>query len=341
MPAGFMNVLRLHGVGDLRLHTESIPRVSPGKVLLKVSEVGICGSDLHWFAEANIGDAHISRPLVLGHEFSAIVEDASSVLDGQKVAVDPAIACQSCEFCLAGEPNLCSRIQFAGHGEDDGALCEYLVWPESNLYPLPISLQSEEGVMLEPLGVAMHAVELGAIQPGTVVGVFGVGPIGLLVVQLLRLAGADEIIVTDRLEHRLEAALSLGATQGILIENGAGEQLTRSAGKRGIEVAFEVAGENQAVEDAINVVKPGGRVILVGIPSTDKTAFTASTARRKGITIKLSRRMRYTYPRAIQLVEDGLIDVLSLVTHRFPLRDYQQAFRTAARREGIKILIRT
>ncbi|MCK4897296.1 MAG: zinc-binding dehydrogenase, partial [Anaerolineales bacterium] len=182
---------------------------------------------------------------------------------------------------------------------------------------------------------------LGAIQPGDAVGVFGVGPIGLLVVQLAHLAGAEQIIVTDRLAHRLEAALSMGATQGFLVTDEWDEQeVWRATGERGVDVAFEVAGENQAVETAITAAKPGGRVILVGIPAQDWTAFTASTARRKGLTIKLSRRMKFTYPRAIQLVEDGLIDVRSLITYCYPLAEYKQAFRVARRREGLKVIVK-
>jgi L-iditol 2-dehydrogenase len=340
MSAERMKVLRLHGVGDLRLHSEPIPQPAAGEVLLKISAVGICGSDLHWFDEASIGDARISKPLVLGHEFSAVVEDSNSAFNGQRVAVDPAIPCQECEFCLGGNPNLCINLHFAGHGVDDGALSEYLVWPERNLYPLPGSLNDEDGVLLEPLGVALHAVELGLIRPGAAVGVFGVGPIGLMIVQLARLAGASEILVTDRLNHRLETALSMGGTQGFLIKDElADEELWDATNERGVDVAFEVAGENQAVETAINAVKPGGRVILVGIPSEDKTTFTASTARRKGLTIKLSRRMSFTYPHAMQLVDNRVIDVRSLVTHRYPLVFGERAFQVANQREGLKVVI--
>lgn len=340
MSAGRMKVLRLHGVGDLRLYAEPIPQPAAGEVLLKISAVGICGSDLHWFGEASIGDAQISNPLVLGHEFSAVVEDTNSALNGQRVAVDPAIPCQKCEYCLNGYPNLCSNLHFAGHGVDDGALCEYLAWPERNLYPLPDSLNDEEGVLLEPLGVALHAVELSLIRPGAAVGIFGVGPIGLMILQLARRAGASEILVTDRLEHRLEAALSMGATEGLLIADESDpDQIWQETNGRGVEVAFEVAGDNQAVETAISAVKPGGRVILVGIPSKNITTFTASTARRKGLTIKLSRRMKFTYPRAMQLVEDGVMNVRPLVTHRYPLSEYEQAFQVADRREGLKVVI--
>lgn len=335
-----MEVIRLHGTGDLRENTESVPEPGPGEVLIHVSTVGICGSDLHWFEDASIGDARLTRPLILGHEFSGVVEDPQSTLDGQRVAVDPAIPCLECEYCLDGKPNFCEKLHFAGHGEDDGALREYLAWPAKNLHVLPDKISNAEGALLEPLGVALHAIKLGKLHPGAAVGVFGVGPIGLMIVQLARLQGADQILVTDRLSHRLDAALSLGASQGYLVSDDWDRHaIWKATGGRGVDVAFEAAGDNQAVETAVEAVKPGGRVILVGIPAQDWTAFTASTARRKGVTIKLSRRMIYTYPRAIQLVTGGFIDLGTLVSKRFPLPDFEQAFKAANERQGLKTII--
>jgi L-iditol 2-dehydrogenase len=257
-----------------------------------------------------------------------------------RVAVDPAIPCLVCEFCLAGEPNLCANLRFAGYGEQDGALQEYVAWPERGLFPLPEALSQAEGAMLEPLGVALHAVDLGQVRPGEAVGVFGCGSIGLLIVQLARLAGATSILATDRLPHRLEAARACGATDTFLVEDRLpGSAFWEATGRRGLTVAFEAAGENQAVEAAVQAARPGGRVILVGIPYPDQTSFTASTARRKGLTLVFSRRMKFTYPRAIRLVERGLVDVRSLVTHNFPLSQAVQAFETAQRREGVKVMI--
>ena len=203
-----VKVIRLHAPGDLRIHEEPSPIPARGEALLRVSAVGICGSDLHWFNESSIGDARLTKPLVLGHEFAALDERS-----GRLVAVDPAMPCGRCEFCLEGNPNLCPSVRFAGHAEVDGALRQYLTWPEQNLYPLPEKLDAPAGAMLEPLGVAMHAVDLAHLQPGMQIGVFGCGPIGLLVVQLARFSGATCILATDRLEHRIEAARSMGAHQ--------------------------------------------------------------------------------------------------------------------------------
>jgi L-iditol 2-dehydrogenase len=194
--------------------------------------------------------------------------------------------------------------------------------------------------MLEPLGVALHAIDLGKLRAGMTVGVFGCGPIGLLILQLVKLSGAAQIVATDKLAHRLEAAMRFGAHQAILAEDG-GEvgEILEATGGRGVDIAFEAAGEQAAVDVSVGAAAPGGKVILVGIPADDRTSFPASVARRKGLTIKLARRMKHTYPRAIELVSQGLVDVGSLVTHRFPLERVAEAFAVAQRREGLKIMV--
>lgn len=329
-----MRSARLHAVGDLRIHDEPVPVADEGRKLVRVKAVGVCGSDLHWFSEAGIGDAQLKRPLVLGHEFAGELEE------GQRVAVDPALPCGHCEFCLQGNPNLCTSLRFAGHSLQDGALQEWIAWDEKHLFPIPDSFTYADGAMLEPLGVAIHAVDLGKLKAGMTVGVFGCGPIGLLILQLARLAGATNIVATDILEHRVDAARSFGANHVFLAEDSRElEEIQAVTQGRGVDVAFEAAGEQQAVDTAFSAVLPGGKVILAGIPDNDKTSFTASVARRKGLTIKLVRRMKHTYPRAIELVSKGMVDVRSLVTHRFPLDHVVEAFHVAARREGLKIII--
>jgi len=330
-----MKTVRLHASGDLRLNDEPVPTPAKGEALLRVTAVGVCGSDLHWFSESGIGDARLEQPLVLGHEFAAVRMD-----DGQRVAVDPAIPCGDCDLCRAGHPNLCPQVCFAGHGRLDGALREQMTWPASLLYPLPDTLSDADGALLEPLGVALHAVDLGHLRLGTRVGVFGCGPIGLLIIQLARLAGAAQIIATDPLPYRLEAARSFGATHAILADNGLeAPEVWETTARRGVEVAFEAAGENAAVETAVHAAKPGGELVLVGIPTDDRTSFSATAARRKGLTLRLCRRMKHTYPRAIALVEQSRVDVHSLVTHRFPLEQAQRAFEVAARRQGLKVIL--
>ena len=329
-----MKVVRLHARADLRAHDEPLPVPTAGEKLIRVKSVGVCGSDLHWFSEGGIGDAVLEHPLVLGHEFAGKLEG------GQRVAVDPAIPCRKCEWCAEGHPNLCPNVMFAGHGGTDGALREFMVWDEKCLFPIPDSLSNEDGVMLEPLGVAIHAIDMGHLMAGMTVGVFGCGPIGLLIIQLAKLSGAANIVATDKLSHRVDAARALGADSALITDGKPNvSPILAVTSKRGVDVAFEVAGEQGAVDDAFAAVIPGGKVILVGIPADDKTSFSASMARRKGLTIKLVRRMKLTYPRAIELVSRGMVDVRSLVTHRFPLTQATEAFHAAERREGLKIII--
>jgi L-iditol 2-dehydrogenase len=226
-------------------------------------------------------------------------------------------------------------MKFAGHGSEDGALREFLAWPQKCLHRIPDSISDAESALLEPLGVAIHAVDLGKLRAGMRIGVFGCGPIGLLIIQLARLSGAAQIIATDKLVHRVEAAKRFGASEAFLVDS---RELDLS-GSGGVNVAFEVAGEQSAVDDAFAAVRAGGNVILVGIPEDDRTSFSASLARRKGLTIKMVRRMKHTYPRAIDLVSKGLVDVRSLVTHRFPLDQAAEAFQLAEQREGLKVII--
>ncbi len=334
-----MKSLQLHGINDLRLHNEPIPKPDYDEALVRVKAVGICGSDIHWHAEGGTGEEGITSPFVLGHEFGGVVEGGS--LDGLRVAVDPAVPCDTCEYCLNGKPNLCPDHYFAGHAPYDGALREYMAWPMKTMVPVPDSLSDEDVAVLEPLGVAIHTVDLGHLKPGMTVGVYGCGPIGLLTIQVARAAGASEIIATDVLPHRLEAAKALGADRGFLASP-TGEERTRilaATHKDGVDVAFELAGENSAVETAIETAKPGGRVVLCGIPAVNEISFKASTARRKGLSIMMVRRMKHVYPRAIKMVEVGQIDVRSIVSHRFPLADSGKAFELAQKREGLKIII--
>jgi L-iditol 2-dehydrogenase len=330
-----VKALRLHAVGDLRLHDEPDPAPAAGEELVRVTAVGLCGSDRHWFAEGGIGDAALSRPLVLGHEVAGVIEGGPR--HGERVAVDPADPCRACDLCLAGRANLCPSLRFLGHGQTDGGLRTLLTWPSHLLHVLPDSITDAQASLLEPLGIALHAVDLGEVRPGTSAGVYGCGPIGLLLVQLLRGIGCAPVVATDLLPHRVEAARALGA--GVAVVVGAGGAGSPDA-LPPVDVAFEVAGEDAAVTDAVRSVRPGGRVVLVGIPSDDRTSFPAATARRKELTLALCRRMTAPdLPRAIRLVEAGRVTLGPLVSERHALGDGVAAFAALANRRGLKIVV--
>ena len=332
-----MQVARLHGVADVRISDEPMPGAGPGMSLVKVTAVGICGSDLHWWSEAGIGDAVLTRPLVPGHEAAGILD--SGPRRGERVAIDPAITCGTCRACRSGYRNLCTRILFAGHGSQDGAMREYLAWPSDLLHSLPDALSDADGAMLEPLGVAIHAADLGHLRLGGTAVVAGCGPIGLLLIQVLRAAGAAWVAALDPLPHRREAAGRLGA--GLVADPGlAGISADlRELTGDGVDVAFEMAGTDGGVQLAMAAARPGGRVVLGGIPGDDQTRFQASVARRKGLTIAMVRRMNETYPRAISLAAAGKVDLRSLVSHRFPLAKAPDAFGAAAGRVGLKVVV--
>jgi L-iditol 2-dehydrogenase len=345
-----MRAARLYGVGDIRVGDEPVPEPGPGQTLVQVSAVGICGSDLHWFSEGAIGDAQLSRPLVLGHEAAGVI--VSGPRRGERVAIDPAIPDGTCRACRDGYRNLCPQVKFSGHGSTDGSMREFMAWPSELLHPLPDELSDSDGAILEPLGVAMHSVDLGHLPFAGTAAVVGCGPIGLLTIQLLRISGAASIVAFDPLAHRREAAAKLGADRVVDPAELAAEGAAAAAdtvvaeppGLRdlvgyGVDVAFEIAGGDQAVGLAMHATRPGGRVALGGIPDDDHIGFDASVARRKGLTIAMVRRMNEVYPRAISLVARDRVDSGPLVTDRFGLDETAAAFATAVRRAGLKVIV--
>jgi L-iditol 2-dehydrogenase len=328
-----VRVVRLHAPGNLQLHEEDPPVAGPGETLVRITDVGICGSDLHWFEEGGIGDAQLTRPLVLGHEIGGVVHDGP--LAGTAVAVDPAIPCGVCRQCRAGHRNLCPTIRFAGHGRQDGGLREIMAWPTELLHLLPEALSPTVGAVLEPLGVAIHALDLGHLRTAASVAVIGCGPIGLLLVEAALASGATSVVAVEPLPHRRAAARHRGADPVL-----PPDEVTRRLPELEVDVAIEAAGNDDAVEQAMALVRPGGRVVLTGIPTDDRTSFPASLARRKGLNIALVRRMKDdVYDRGIRLVESRRVDAASLVTARFPLDKTAEAFELAAGRKGLKVLI--
>ena len=328
-----MRVIRLYGPRDLRLTEEAAPAVATGETLVRVTDVGICGSDLHWFEEGGIGDARLTRPVVPGHEIAGVVASGPSA--GTLVAVDPAIPDGVCPTCLRGYRNLCPSVLFAGHGMIDGGLRELMAWPAHLLHPLPPGLSTTDGAVLEPLGVAIHAVGLGHLRTASAVAVVGCGPIGLLLIQVALASGATSALAIDPLPHRRDKAARCGATLVLTPE-----EARERAGELAVDVVFEMAGNDAAVDQAMDLVRPGGRVVLGGIPTDDQTSFSASVARRKGVTIALVRRMTDdVYERGARLVERGLVDVTSLVTARYPLEKAAEAFESAVIRQGLKVVV--
>jgi L-iditol 2-dehydrogenase len=332
--------LRLHPGGELRIHDEPPPIPEPGDALVRVTAVGLCGSDRHWLVDGGTGDVELDRPLILGHEFAGVVETGR--LRGRLVAVDPAVPCLRCEPCRRGADNLCLDLRFAGHGRTDGALRERIAWPERCLYPLAESIADAAGAFVEPLAVAIHALDLAGPVTGATVGVVGCGPIGLLLVAQTRAAGAAAVVAIDPHRHRRAAATELGATATIEATGQAGERVLAVAATagRGFDVVFDAAGDEAAVETAIEIARPGGQVTLVGIPPDDRTTFRASVARRKGLTIRLTRRSTAAaFRRAVELTDRGWLDLDPLITLRVSLLEAVHGFAALVDQSGIKVVV--
>lgn len=332
-----MKVLRLHAAHDLRLHDEPKPVPAGNEVLVRVTAAGICGSDLHWYSEGNIGTASLLKPLVLGHEFCGVVE--SGEMRGQRVVFEPSDGCGQCEQCHAGHPNLCQRGRFAGSSPTDGAFREYVAWPRELLFNLPDSVSDREAAMLEPFCNGLQAIELGHVHTGMVVSICGCGPIGMVIMQAAKAAGAATVLMTDKLPHRLEAARKLGASDVFMADGTETQAIMKATGGRGVDVAFEAAGHNDALAVCTNVTHAGGRVVIVGIPADENTTFNASVARGKGLSYLLQRRSHPEYPRTLRMLKSGLIDIGSIVSHEFALADAAEAFDFAEKRKGLKIVI--
>lgn len=334
---GVNRAATLYAVGDVRVVESADPGPPPaGWSTVEVAAVGLCGSDLHWYAEGGTGEVMITDPVVPGHELAGVALDGPHA--GRRVAVDPAIPCGRCESCRAGHGNLCPDVRFAGHAGLDGGLQERLLWPDGLLVPLPDMLSDDAGALLEPLGVAIHAVHLGHVRPGHDVLVVGAGPIGVLAGAVARRAGAARVFASEPLPHRRTTALRFGADAAWAPEEVEHELMAATSG-RGVDVVVEMAGVDEGIATAVACARPGARIALGGIPSTPRSALPAAPARRKGLTFAMVRRMHDTYPRALELATSG-VDLDDLVTDRFPLDRSADAFEHAVGRTGDKTVIR-
>ena len=337
-----MRAAFIHGVRDIRLASVTRPEPRPEELLLAVRAVGICGSDLHYYLEGGIGSATVADPLILGHEFAAQIADERAAQwglePGTLVAVEPARSCGHCEWCAQGHPNLCPHVRFVGSPPDlHGALCEYITAPPEALFPVPAPFSAAAASLLEPLGVAIHAVDLAHLRPMETAAVLGSGPIGLLILQVARLAGAGQVFVIDPLVYRAAMAERLGADRAGQTH----EAILDWTDGRGVDVVFEATNSALAPSQATAAARIGGRVVLVGIPQEETFTLNASVLRRKGLTLKMVRRMKHTYPRAIRMVASGRIQLEPLVTHCFRLEQVPEAFalQAACADEEIKSVV--
>jgi L-iditol 2-dehydrogenase len=337
-----MKAALLTGIGKIETRDIPEPAISrDSEVIVRVGAVGVCGSDVHYYSEGRIGDQVVRHPFVVGHECAGTVEKVGSSVrrlrPGDRVAVDPAIVCGVCDQCVSGRPNTCRSLLYLGTPNQlPGALCERLVMPEDNCFSLPPEMTLEEGVLVEPLSIAVHGLKLvGEPAPGTI-AVLGAGPIGLSVLLAARAAGVGAVYLTDRIDGRVKIARKAGASWAGNPDQEDIVARIKSLESGGLEAVFECCGDQSAVDQAVELLRPGGRLFIIGIPAGDRVSFDAHSLRRKELSLHNVRRQRFCVREAIDLIKNKQADVSFLATHRFPLEDARQAFELAAgTRDGI------
>jgi L-iditol 2-dehydrogenase len=326
-----MKAAVLKGIRSVAVEERPVPEPGPGQARVRVTSVGVCGSDVHYYVQGRIGDQVIEGDHVAGHEFAGVIDklgpDADRVAVGTRVAVEPSINCQACERCLTGHPNQCPNVVFYGTPPVQGAYTEYVCHPTRLLYPVPDEVTDDEAAMLEPFGIGLHTVRRVGVDQGDTVAVFGCGPIGLVTMQSARAAGASRILATDLHPYRLEHARRLGASDVRLATDGDAvawvEELT---GGRGVDAAFDCAGEQESIDHAMLTARIGGRVGLVGIPRVDRVSYDPHMARRRELDVFNIRRARFTIEPGLAMLTAKQIDLGSMVTHTFSLDQVRDAF---------------
>jgi L-iditol 2-dehydrogenase len=341
MKAGFLTA-----IGKIEVRDIPYPELkSDHEVMLKVERVGICGSDIHYFTDGKIGTQIVTYPFLIGHEFSGtVVETGKNVKrlqKGDRVAVDPGAFCGQCDRCKAGKFNLCRNLIFVGSPLSiDGCLTEYIAIPEESCFASK-SLSLDALCLIEPLSIAVYSLKYAFPLDGKNIGILGLGPIGLSVLISARAYNAGNIYATDRIDSRCKLSENHGATW---TGNPLRDDIVSEIGKREpflLDVVFECCGQQEALDQAVRLIKPGGTLVLVGIPLVDKISLSSDLIRRHEIAIFNVRRQNETILETIELIENGKMKVDFLATHHFPLHESQKAFDivTNYQDEVIKALI--
>jgi L-iditol 2-dehydrogenase len=327
-----MKVSVLSGIRQLGFISREKPSiVNTDDVLLKIESVGICGSDIHYYNEGNIGSQIVEYPFVVGHESAATVVETGSevklIKPGDKVAIEPTLWCGECEQCLQGRKHTCLNQRFLGcPGQIEGVLKEYAVLPEKCCFPIDKDMPFDLAVFAEPLSVGIYASKLSGVDiKNANIAILGAGPIGQSVLAKCYLDGARDITVTDKLDYRLDIASKMGAKK-VCNANASSELLPQFNANSQMDVVFECCGEQDAVDQAIELLKPGGKLMMVGIPAVDRISFQIDKMRRKEICFQNVRRQNECFQEAIDLIESDKNYFTQLITHHFTFDEVKMGF---------------
>jgi L-iditol 2-dehydrogenase len=332
-----MKAARLTGLRELVIDEIASPEIeNAGDVLVRVCAVGICGSDVHNYVEGGTGSRKVVYPFIPGHEAAGEVlevgRSVTKVKPGDRIMIEPAFFCGECDQCLAGRFNTCRKIMFlSSAAELQGCMCEKIVIPEQNCFVINDRLSFAEATLAEPLSIALHSVKtLGCMKAGSDVGILGCGPVGLCT-QLAAIAeGAGAVYVSDPIKHRYELAGELGAAWSGSPEQSDVVQNIMSRSPLGLDIVFECSGSPAALDQAVDLLKPGGTLVITGIPVASRISMSIDLLRRKEITIRNVRRQNRMEAAALELLASQSHTFAKLITHRFPLAEAQDAFELAA-----------
>jgi len=332
----------LTGLNRIETADKPIPELkNPGNVLVRMKAVGVCGSDIHYYRTGKIGSQIVQFPFTLGHEGAGVIEKTGSAVrtlkPGDRVAIDPAMPCNNCDQCKAGRYHTCRNLKFLGcPGQSEGCLSEFIVMPSSSCFPIPEKMTLDQAALSEPLAIGLYAVRSAGPLAGKSVAILGTGPIGISVMLSAIAHGAEKVYVTDKIDERLALASEMGAqwtgniekcdiVSDILLE----EPLQ-------IDIVFECCGQQEAADQAVQLLKPGGRLMIIGIPSFRSWSFDVDNLRRKEISIQNVRRQNGVVKETIEMISDGRLSPDRMQTHNFSLDDAGRAFElVAGYRDGV------
>ena len=327
-----MKAMVLTGIRAMEMQNLPMPKIqNDNEVLIKMKVVGICGSDVHYYSLGKIGSQIVTYPFPVGHEGAGeVIRVGNSVTRGKpgdRIAIEPAMPCGECDQCQDNRPHTCRKLRFLGcPGQADGCLSEYIVMPETSCFRIAETMTYTEAAISEPLAIGVYAVNQSIPLKGATVGIFGFGPIGMSVILPAIAKGAGKIYVTDLIEERLTIAKECGATwTGNAAKGDIVEQIIKEEPLL-LDVIFECCGKQEAMDQAIELLKPGGKLMIIGIPEFDRWSFSVDKMRHKEICIQSVRRQNHSVEEALELMETNAVNVGKMATHRFPFDRTKEGF---------------
>ena len=337
-----MKAMQLTGIRQMGMFDVLDPTITNDHdVLIKMAAVGVCGSDIHYYISGRIGSQVVQYPFTVGHEGAghvvAVGSEVTRVKPGDRIAIEPAMPCWDCDQCKVGRHHTCRNLRFLGCPQQaEGCLSEYIVMPETSCFKISDTISMVQAALSEPLAIGVYGVKLSIPMQQAKVGVLGAGPIGFSVFMPALSMGARAVYVTDKIDARLELAQKVGASwvgnpdKADIVSNILAAEL------QGLDVVFDCCGDQEALDQALELLKPGGKLMIIGIPKFDRFSFPVDTLRRKEICIQNVRRQCDCVELALGMIENKDFDINFMATHHFKFDQTQEAFDLVADyRDGV------